>query len=114
MFQKGFSRMSWIYLSAAGIFEIVWAVCMKYSMGFTRLCPSVFTVLAMAASVFLLALSMRTLPLGTSYAVWTGIGTVGTAVIGMIAFGEPATAARLLCLGMIAAGIVGLRLIPFR
>src|SRR5574344_2818855 len=104
--------MSWIYLFAAGIFEVVWAVAMKYSCGFTRLWPAVITGVGMAASVGLLALSMRTLPLGTSYAVWTGIGTLGTAVVGMAVLGESTSASRICCLALIVAGIVGLKLLP--
>ncbi len=103
--------MAWVYLGIAGLCEIVWAVGLKYTEGFTRLAPSAITVVAMAVSIFLLALAMRVLPLGTSYAVWTGIGAVGTALLGIAIFGEPATAARLACIGLILAGIIGLKLV---
>lgn len=103
--------MSWIYLFAAGLFEIGWAVGLKYTHGFTRLVPSVFTVGAMVVSLFLLGLALRTLPLGTAYAIWTGIGTIGTATLGIVLFAEPAEALRLACIGMIAAGIIGLKLV---
>jgi quaternary ammonium compound-resistance protein SugE len=103
--------MSWILLVLAGLLEVAWAVGLKYSMGFTRLWPSVFTVAAMAGSVGLLGLALRHLPLGTAYAVWTGIGTVGTAVLGMVLLGEPAGALRLLSIGLIVAGIAGLKLL---
>ncbi len=103
--------MSWVYLFAAGLLEIAWAVGLKYTQGFTKLGPSVFTLAAMAASVGLLGLALRHLPLGTAYAVWTGIGTVGTAIAGMIMLGEPAGAMRLGCIGLIVAGILGLKLL---
>lgn len=103
--------MSWIYLFFAGLFEIGWAVGLKYSDGFTRLWPSLLTMGAMAISVFLLGLALRTLPLGTGYAIWTGIGTIGTAILGIVLFSEPAAALRLACIGMIAAGIIGLKLV---
>ena len=103
--------MAWWVLFAAGLFEIGWAVGLKYTEGFTRPLASVLTLAAMAISVLLLGLSLKTLPLGTAYAVWTGIGTVGTAALGILLFGDPATAARLLCIGLILAGIVGLKLI---
>ncbi|MBC7685864.1 MAG: quaternary ammonium compound efflux SMR transporter SugE [Bdellovibrionales bacterium] len=103
--------MSWIYLFAAGCLEIVWAVGLKYTEGFTKLAPSVFTLVAMAGSVALLGLALRHLPLGTAYAIWTGIGTVGTAVAGMIMLGEPSGALRLMCIGFIVAGIFGLKLL---
>jgi len=103
--------MSWVYLLLAGLLEVAWAVGLKYSAGFTRLWPSVFTAVTMAGSVGMLGLALRTLPLGTAYAVWTGIGTVGTAVAGMLLLGEPAGALRLLSIGLIAAGIVGLKLV---
>lgn len=102
--------MAWILLLIAGLFEIGWAVGLKYTDGFTRLWPSVATAAALVASMALLATAVRTLPLGTAYAVWTGVGTVGTAVLGMVLFREPATVMRLLCIAMIVAGIVGLRL----
>ena len=103
--------MVWVVLALAGLFEIGWAVGLKYSDGFTRLWPSVATLLSLAASMGLLGLSLRTLPLGTAYAVWTGIGAVGTAVIGMVLFREPATAARIVCLTLIVTGITGLKLL---
>jgi quaternary ammonium compound-resistance protein SugE len=102
--------MAWILLAVAGVFEVGWAIGLKYTEGFTRLWPSVGTIAAMALSLFCLGLALRTLPVGTAYAVWTGIGAVGTAVLGMILFGESAAAARLVCIGLIVAGIVGLKL----
>ena len=101
--------MAWVLLTLAGLFEIGWAIGLKYTQGFTRFWPSVLTVLSMAVSLALLGLSLRTLPVGTAYAVWTGIGAVGTVVLGIVLFGEPATAARLACVGLIVAGIVGLK-----
>ena len=103
--------MSWIYLFFAGLFEIGWAVGLKYTHGFTRLWPSLYTVGAMTISLFLLGLALRALPLGTAYAIWTGIGTIGTAILGIVLFAEPAAALRLACIGMIAAGIIGLKLV---
>jgi quaternary ammonium compound-resistance protein SugE len=103
--------MAWIYLSVAGLFEIAWAVGLKYTDGFTRLLPSLWTVASMILSIVLLGLALRTLPVGTAYAVWTGIGAIGTAALGIYLFGEPATVARLLCIGLILAGIVGLKLV---
>lgn len=103
--------MSWFYLVIAGLLEIVWAIGLKYSEGFTRLVPSAITVVAMIASVGFLGLALRTIPVGTGYAVWTGIGAVGTAILGIVLLAEPATAARLLCIGVIVAGIVGLKLV---
>ncbi len=103
--------MSWIYLLAAGLLEIGWAVGLKYTQGFTKQTPSVLTIVAMAGSVGLLGLALRHLPLGTAYAVWTGIGTVGTAIAGMVLLGEPAGAMRLGCIALIVAGILGLKLL---
>ena len=103
--------MSWLILLVAGLLEVVWAVGLKYTEGFTKLVPSAITLVAMVASVFLLGLAMRHLPLGTAYAVWTGIGTVGTALVGMLMLGEPAGALRLACIGLIVLGIVGLKLV---
>jgi quaternary ammonium compound-resistance protein SugE len=103
--------MSWAYLMVAGLLEVAWAVGLKYTAGFTRLWPSVFTLTTMAGSVGMLGLALRALPLGTAYAIWTGIGTVGTAVFGMVMLGEPAGALRLLSIGLIVAGIVGLKLL---
>ena len=102
--------MAWVYLFLAGLGEVGWAVGLKYTDGFTRLVPSVLTGLAMAVSVFLLSQAVRTLPIGTAYAIWTGIGAAGTAILGMVLFGEPREAARLLCLALIVVGAVGLRL----
>ena len=103
--------MAWLYLTIAGVLEIVWAIGLKYTEGFTRLVPSVITIVAMTASVWFLALALRTIPVGTGYAVWTGIGAVGTAILGIVLFAEPATAARLGCIGLIVAGILGLKLV---
>ncbi len=103
--------MAWLLLILAGLFEIGWAIGLKYAEGFTRPWPSLATVAAMAVSLGLLGLALRALPLGTAYAVWTGIGTVGTALLGMALFGESATAARLGCIALILAGIVGLKLV---
>lgn len=99
----------WIILLVAALFEIGWAVGLKYTNGFTRLWPSSATLAMMAISLYLLALAARALPIGTAYAVWTGIGAVGTATFGMLWFGEPATAARIGCMLMVIAGIVGLK-----
>jgi len=102
---------AWIVLFFAGLCEIGWAVGLKYTAGFSRLWPSVATVAAMLASVVLLGWSLKVLPLGTAYAVWTGIGAVGTAILGMLLFGEPREAVRLACIALIVAGIVGLKLV---
>jgi quaternary ammonium compound-resistance protein SugE len=102
--------MAWVVLFVAGLLEIAWAVGLKYTEGFTRLWPSLATGVAVVGSMGLLAVAVRTLPLGTSYAIWTGIGIVGTAVLGILLFGEPATAIRLACITLIVAGIVGLKL----
>ena len=101
--------MAWTLLLLAGVLEIGWAIGLKYTDGFTRLVPSALTLSAMVASVVLLAIAMRTIPVGTAYAVWTGIGATGTVLLGIALFGEPATAARLACIGLIVAGIVGLK-----
>ena len=101
--------MAWVILVFAGLFEIGWAVGLKYSEGFTRLVPSLATAASMLISIVLLGLALRSLPLGTAYAVWTGIGTVGTVFFGMLAFGEAASPLRLLCIALILAGIVGLK-----
>jgi len=103
--------MAWTYLFFAGLFEIGWAIGLKYTHGFTRLVPTVLTVGSMAVSLGLLGLALKSLPLGTAYAIWTGIGTIGTAILGIVLFGEPATALRLACVGLIVAGIVGLKLV---
>lgn len=102
--------MSWIMLVLAGLFEIGWAIGLKYTEGFTRLWPTVGTVAAMAVSLGLLGVAMKSLPLGTAYAVWVGVGAVGTAILGIVLFGEPANAGRLVSLGLIVAGIIGLKL----
>ncbi len=102
--------MAWIMLSLAGLAEVVWAVGMKYSEGFTRVWPSVITVIFMVISVVLLALAMRTLPLGTAYAIWTGIGAIGAFVVGILWFNEPATAVRIGCALLILTGLIGLKL----
>ncbi|HMV60764.1 MAG TPA: quaternary ammonium compound efflux SMR transporter SugE [Agitococcus sp.] len=101
--------MAWLYLIIAGLLEVQWAVTMKYTEGFSKLWPSVFCVLGMAASVYFLALAQKTLPLGTSYAIWTGIGAVGAAICGMILFNELRDVARILCILLIVAGILGLK-----
>jgi quaternary ammonium compound-resistance protein SugE len=103
--------MAWAMLFVAGLFEIAWAIGLKYTDGFTRLWPSVWTGLAMVVSVVLLALAVRSLPIGTAYAVWTGIGAAGTVILGIVLLGEPATFLRLLFFGLIVAGIVGLKLV---
>ena len=102
--------MTWIILVLAGLLEVAWAVGLKYTEGFSRPLPTVLTLAAMAASVGLLGLALRHLPLGTAYAIWTGIGTVGTVIFGIAVLGEPASPLRLLCIGMIVGGIVGLKL----
>jgi quaternary ammonium compound-resistance protein SugE len=102
--------MAWILLVVAGLFEVGWAIGLKYTEGFTRFWPSAATIAAMVVSVVLLGWAMRTLPVGTAYAVWTGIGAIGTVVLGIFLFQEPATVARLACVGLILAGIVGLKL----
>jgi len=103
--------LAWVVLFFAGLCEIGWAVGLKYTEGFSRLWPSVATGVAMLASVVLLGWSLKTLPLGTAYAVWTGIGAVGTAILGMLLFGESREAARLACIALIVAGIVGLKVV---
>ena len=103
--------MHWFYLTVAGLFEVGWAVGLKYTEGFTKPVPTVLTLAAMAVSLWLLGLALKELPMGTAYAVWTGIGSVGTAILGICLFGDPATVLRLLCIGLIVAGIVGLKLV---
>lgn len=103
--------MAWVMLFVAGLLEVGWAVGLKYTQGFTRPWPTMATVLSMVASMMLLGLAVRTLPLGTAYAIWTGIGTVGTALLGMALFQEPATALRLTFIALIVAGILGLKLV---
>ena len=102
--------MNWFILIIAGLFEIGWAIGLKYTEGFTRLWPSVGTLLAMTISVGLLGIAMKSLPVGTAYAVWVGVGAVGTAILGIVLFGESANAGRLISLALILAGIVGLKL----
>jgi quaternary ammonium compound-resistance protein SugE len=101
--------MAWILLILAGLFEIGWAVGLKYTDGFTRLLPTTLTAASMIVSLVLLGLALRTIPLGTGYAVWTGIGTIGTVTFGILFLAEPATAARLFCVALIIAGIIGLK-----
>lgn len=102
--------MSWIILIIAGLFEIGWAVSMKYSEGFTKLTPSILMILSMAVSIYLLSVALKTIPLGTGYAVWTGIGAAGTAILGIFLFKEPVNTARVICILMIICGIVGLKI----
>lgn len=102
--------MAWILLVFAGLLEVVWAIGLKYTQGFTRLTPSLITAVAMMASVFLLANAMKTLPVGTAYAIWTGIGAVGAAIMGIFLFGESTNIMRILSLCLIVAGILGLKL----
>lgn len=103
--------MAWLYLALAGMFEIGWAVGLKHTQGFTRAIPTLATVIAMAVSLGFLGLALKSLPLGTAYAVWTGIGTVGTVMFGILILGEPASAARMGCIVLIVAGIGGLKLL---
>jgi quaternary ammonium compound-resistance protein SugE len=102
--------MAWALLVAAGILEIGWAIGLKYSEGFTRLWPSIWTIAAIVLSLYLLSIAARTLPIGTAYAVWVGIGAAGAMVLGMALLGEPRTVARIACIGLIVAGVVGLKL----
>ncbi|HAH08235.1 MAG TPA: quaternary ammonium compound-resistance protein SugE [Elusimicrobia bacterium] len=102
--------MAWVYLAVAGLLEIVWALSLKHTHGWSRLGPSVLTVFGIVASLFFLAQAARTIPIGTSYAVWTGIGALGTAALGILFYEEPATPARFACIALIVAGIVGLKL----
>jgi quaternary ammonium compound-resistance protein SugE len=103
--------MAWVWLTVAGLLEVVWAVGLKYTDGFTRLWPSVITIAAMVASVYCLAVAVRTIPLGTGYAVWTGIGAVGVAILGMVLFGESAALLRIGAILLIVAGIAGLKVL---
>jgi quaternary ammonium compound-resistance protein SugE len=105
------AQLPWLYLLIAGLFEIAWAIGLKYTDGFSRLWPSVGTAAAMIVSLAFLGLALKHLPVGTAYAVWTGIGAVGTVILGIVLFGEPATALRLACVGLIVAGIMGLKLV---
>ena len=102
--------MNWIYLFIAGILEVGWAVGLKYTEGWSRLVPSALTIVGMLASFYFLSLALKTLPIGTAYAVWTGIGTVGAALLGMLLFDEPREIGRILCILLIVAGIAGLKL----
>jgi quaternary ammonium compound-resistance protein SugE len=106
--------MAWTYLLIAGIFEIVWAIGLKYTEGFTKLWASLLTIAAMAVSFYFLSWALKTLPVGTGYAVWTGIGAVGTAILGIILFNESREIGRIVCIALIVAGIVGLRLTSSR
>lgn len=103
--------MKWLVLVIAGIFEVWWAVGLKYSEGFTKLVPSVLTIIGMIASFYFLSLALKELPLGTAYAIWTGIGTIGTVILGVFLFKEPIDFVRLVCIGFIVAGIIGLKLV---
>jgi quaternary ammonium compound-resistance protein SugE len=103
--------MAWFYLLIAGLFEVAWAIGLKFTDGFTRLIPSIWTIGSMAISFVFLSLALKTLPVGTAYAVWTGIGAVGVAILGIVLFAEPANALRLGCIGLIVGGIVGLKLV---
>lgn len=102
--------MTWVILFVAGLFEIGWAIGLKYTEGFTRLWPTVWTVLAMIISLLLLGIAMKSLPVGTAYSVWVGVGAVGTVILGIVLLGEPANAARLISVALIIAGIIGLKL----
>ena len=102
--------MTWTILFLAGLFEVAWAIGLKYTVGFTRLWPSLWTIAAMGLSFWLLGLAMKGLPVGTAYSIWVGIGAVGTVILGIILFGEPATAGRLVSIGLIVAGLIGLKL----
>lgn len=103
--------MKWLVLVIAGLLEVCWAVGLKYSEGFTKLVPSVLTVIGMIASFYFLSLALKELPLGTAYAIWTGIGTIGTVILGVFLFKEPIDFVRLVCIGFIVAGIIGLKLV---
>jgi quaternary ammonium compound-resistance protein SugE len=107
---RGEAAVDWLLLVCAGIFEIGWAVGLKYTAGFTRITPSILTLCAMLASITLLGAAVRTIPIGTGYAIWTGIGAVGAAMFGIIALGESAGVLRLGCIALVVAGIVGLKL----
>lgn len=102
--------LAWVYLGIAGILEVCWAIGLKYTDGFTRLWPSVFTLITLAASMFLLAKAAQTLPIGTAYAIWVGIGALGAAILGIFLFQEPVTAARLGFLGLLLVAIIGLKM----
>lgn len=102
--------MAWVILVVAGLFEVGWAIGLKYTEGFTRLWPTVWTVLAMVISLWLLAIAMKSLPVGTAYSVWVGVGAVGTVILGIVLLGDPVNAARLISVALIIAGIIGLKL----
>lgn len=103
--------MHWLYLLIAGLFEISWAIGLKFSHGFSQIVPSILTIVGMVASFYFLALALKNLPLGTAYAIWTGIGTLGTVILGIILFKEPASLPRLFCIALIISGITGLKLL---
>jgi len=103
--------MSWFILFIAGLFEVIWAIGIKYTEGWTKLWPSVFTVLAMIASFYLLSMALKAIPMGTAYAIWTGVGIIGTAIFGIIYFKEPTDILRMVCILLIIIGIVGLRIL---
>ncbi len=103
--------MEWIYLVIAGVFEVAWAIGLKYSNGFTKVLPSILTITGMVASFYFLSLSLKSLPIGTAYAIWTGIGTIGTVLLGVILFKEPVNIMRVVCIVLIVCGIIGLKLI---
>lgn len=102
--------MAWITLVVAGLFEVGWAIGLKYTEGFTRLLPTIWTVLAMVVSIWLLGIAMKSFPVGTAYSVWVGVGAVGTVILGIVLFGEPSNPARLISVALIIAGIIGLKL----
>ncbi|CAB1250151.1 quaternary ammonium compound efflux SMR transporter SugE [Clostridium sp. WLY-B-L2] len=103
--------MKWLILFIAGLLEVWWAIALKYSQGFTKLIPSIFTIIGMIGSFYFLSLALKTLPLGTAYAIWTGIGTIGTVIFGIILFREPINIIRIICIGFIIVGILGLKLV---
>ncbi|MDF2520968.1 MAG: putative small multidrug resistance protein [Clostridia bacterium] len=103
--------MEWFYLVVAGVFEVGWAIGLKYSQGFTKILPTIATIIGMAASFYFLSLSLKSLPLGTAYAIWTGIGTIGTVLLGVILFKEPFNIMRIVCIILIISGVIGLKLI---
>ena len=103
--------MAWIHLIVAGLLEIFWAICLKYTDGFSKLWPSVLTIAGMIASFYFLAQALKTIPVGTGYAIWTGIGAAGTAILGIAVLGDSAAPVRILCIGLILVGVVGLRLV---
>jgi len=109
--RKEMIYMQWLILLVAGLFETFWAICLKYSQGFTKLVPSVFTIIGMIVSFYLLSLSLKQLPLGTAYAIWTGIGTVGTLIFGIIVFHESISIPQILCVCLIVIGIIGLKIL---